>query len=164
MTLSAFSAWVFLPFVAPLCLYVVYTDLSQMRITNVTVVTLAMVFFVVGLFVLPFDDYAWRLLHLPVILLIGFVLNAAGVMGAGDAKFLAAAAPFLSLSDWPTITLIFTTILIAAVCAHRLAKVTKLRSLVPHWTSWDQGKKFPMGFALGPSLVVYLLLCALYGA
>ncbi|MEO0938694.1 MAG: prepilin peptidase [Pseudomonadota bacterium] len=164
MTQTAFSAWVFLPFVIPLCLYVAFTDLAQMRITNPAVVTLALIFVLLGPLALPFEDYAWRLVHLPVMLVLGIVLNAAGVMGAGDAKFLAAAAPFLVLSDWQIMFMIYVTTLLTAYAAHRIARATALRSLAPHWDSWEQGKKFPMGFALGPALGLYLIMGALYGA
>ncbi|MEL7100750.1 MAG: prepilin peptidase [Pseudomonadota bacterium] len=164
MTQTAFSAWVFLPLVLPLCLYVAFTDLAQMRITNPAVVTLAVVFVVLGPLALPFEDYAWRLVHLPVMLVLGIVLNAAGVMGAGDAKFLAGAAPYLALPDWRIMFIIYVTTLLTAYAAHRLARATPLRGLAPHWDSWEQGKKFPMGFALGPALSLYLVLGAIYGA
>ena len=39
-----------------------------------------------------------------------------------------------------------------------------LRRLAPDWQSWNTGKKFPMGFALGGTLAIYLGLGALYGA
>jgi len=164
MAQTAFSAWVFLPLVLPLCLYVAFTDLAQMRITNPAVVTLAVIFVVLGPLALPFEDYAWRLVHLPVMLVLGIVLNAAGVMGAGDAKFLAAAAPYLALPDWRVMFIIYVTTLLTAFAAHRLARASALRHLAPHWDSWEQGKKFPMGFALGPTLSLYLVLGAIYGA
>ena len=35
--------------------------------------------------------------------------------------------------------------------------------LAPDWESWDRTRDFPMGLALGPALVIYLGLGALYG-
>ncbi len=84
----------FLPFVLPICFYVAFTDLAQMRITNQAVIVLAAMFLVLGLFALPLDIYLWRLVQLVVVLVVGIVLNAAGAIGAGDAKFAAAAAPY----------------------------------------------------------------------
>jgi len=164
MAITAFAAAWFLPFIVPLCLYVVYTDLSRMKITNTTNLAIAGVFVVIGLFVMPFDDYMWRLLNLVIVLVVGIVLNAAGIMGAGDSKFLAAAAPFIALGDLGLLTWLFLAVVLAAFVTHRTLKRTALRNLAPHWTSWEEHKKFPMGMALGPTLIIYLALGLLYGA
>mgnify|MGYP000498064118 CR=1 FL=1 len=44
---------------------------------------------------------------------VGFVLNAAGVMGAGDAKFAADAAPFVALGDWQLLMWVFAACIFA---------------------------------------------------
>lgn len=135
-----------------------------MRITNQAVVLLALVFVVVGFFVLPFDIFLWRLLGMVIVLVVGVALNAAGAMGAGDSKFLAAGAPFISLGDLRLLMALFMAVLLAAVATHRIAKHTPLRRLAPDWVSWNHAKKFPMGVALGATLAVYLILGAKYGA
>lgn len=164
MTITATSALWFLPFVLPICLYVMFTDMAQMRITNQAVVALILVFVVVGLFVLPFETYLWRLLGFVIVLIVGVVLNAAGAMGAGDSKFLAAGAPYVALGDLRLLMALFMAILLAAVVTHRTAKHTPLRRLAPDWVSWTHAKKFPMGLALGATLAIYLILGAKYGA
>lgn len=164
MTITATSALWFLPFVLPICLYVAFTDLAQMKITNQAVILLAAVFVVVGVFVLPFDSYLWRLLGMVIVLIVGVILNAAGVMGAGDSKFLAAGAPYIALGDLRLLMMLFMAVLLAAFVAHRIAKHTPLHRLAPDWESWTKVKKFPMGLALGPTLAIYLILGALYGA
>lgn len=164
MAISATHAMWFLPFVLPICLYVAFTDMAQMRITNQAVVLLTLVFVVIGFLLLPFSDYLWRLAALVIVLVVGIVLNGAGALGAGDAKFLAAAAPFVALGDLRLVMALFMATLLAAAVAHRGVKHTPLRQLAPHWTSWEQGRKFPMGLALGPALALYLILGALYGA
>ncbi|KIN73404.1 prepilin peptidase [Sulfitobacter guttiformis] len=164
MTITTYAAAWFLPFVVPVCLYVMYTDLSRMKITNTANLTLAGIFVLIGLIALPFEEYLWRLAGLVIVLFVGIVLNAAGVMGAGDSKFIAAAAPFVAPADLAQLTFVFVAALLAAVVTHKLVKLTRLRALAPHWTSWEQGKKFPMGLALGPTLMIYLALGFLYGA
>lgn len=165
MALSAQAALWFLPFVVPLCLYVAYTDLAQMRITNPTVLMMVAVFVVLGPFLFPFDVYLWQLAQLAIVLVVCMILNAAGGMGAGDAKFLAAAAPFVALGDVRLLMALFAASLLAAYAAHRIAKFTPLRQMAPNWDSWSQeGRKFPMGFALGPTLAIYLVLAALHGS
>ncbi len=163
MALSASAALWFLPFVLPICLYVAFTDMREMRITNQAVMALVVIYLVIGFIALPLDTYLWRLVHLGVVLVVGVVLNAAGAVGAGDAKFAAAAAPFVAIGDLMSILLILMTCVFAAVVTHKLAKATALRKLAPDWQSWSTGNKFPMGFALGGALGIYLLLAALAG-
>lgn len=160
---SAEALW-FLPFVLPICGWVVWSDLRAMRIPNYAVLALAGVFLIIGLVALPLHEYPWRLLNMVIFLVVGFVANAVGLMGAGDSKFIAAAAPFIDPGDVAVVCIIFSANLLACYATHRIAKYSGLRRLAPDWTSWDQGRKFPMGFALGGSLVIYLALGVVYGA
>lgn len=160
---TTFALW-FLPFVLPICYYVAFTDLREMRITNQAVLVLAAVFVLIGPFLLPLPDYGWRLLQMVAVLVIGIVLNAGGAVGAGDAKFAAAAAPFIAPGDLGILILIFTANLLAAVVTHRLVKYTPLRQIAPGWQSWEMGWKFPMGLSLGGTLGIYLCLGAVYGS
>lgn len=164
MTITAFSAMAFLPFVLPICLWVAWSDMATMRIPNKAVMALFFVYAIVGIFVLPLDDYLWRYLHLVIILLLGIVLNAVGAVGAGDAKFAAAAAPLIALGDLRLLMVLFAANLLAAVATHRLAKISPLRRMAPNWESWNRGWDFPMGLSLGTTLAIYLILGALYGA
>lgn len=164
MELTVWAAMIFAPLVVPVCLYVCYTDMRDMKIRNHAVMALFAIFAVLGLIALPFDDYLWRYAHLVVILLVGIVANAAGVMGAGDSKFAAAAAPFVALGDLRLMMALFAATLLAAFVAHRLARMTPLRRLAPDWKSWTTGSKFPMGLALGGTLAIYLGLGLVSGA
>ena len=150
----------FLPFMTPLCLWVMWSDLSAMRIPNPAVLAMTAVFVAVGLIALPLAEYPWRLLTIVVVLVLMFLANMVGLMGAGDSKFIAAAAPFVDPGDIAPLCLIFAACLLAAYVSHRLAKHSPLRRLAPNWTSWDRGRKFPMGFALGGTMVIYLALGA----
>ncbi|WP_299841865.1 prepilin peptidase [uncultured Roseovarius sp.] len=160
---SAEALW-FLPFVLPICIWVAWSDLSLMLIRNKAVVTLAVVFLVIGFIALPLPEYPWRLATMVVALVIGMVINAAGLVGAGDAKFIAAAAPFIDPGDAFLLCLIFAANLLAGYTTHRIAKHTPLRNLAPGWVSWSREKKFPMGFSLGGTLAIYLILGVTYGA
>jgi prepilin peptidase CpaA len=160
MHITPAEALWFLPFVAPICFYVAWTDMKMMKITNQSVVVLTLVFVIIGPLALPFDTYLWRYLHLIVVLLVGILLNAIGAVGAGDAKFAAAAAPLIALGDLSLLAVIFATVLIAAWVTHRLAKHSPVRKMVPDWESWSKKKDFPMGLALGGTLMAYLVLGA----
>ena len=164
MSVTVTEALWFLPFVLPICAIVAYTDLSSMRITNKAVLALVVVFLVIGLIALPLPTYLSRLVQLGAVLLVGIILNAAGLVGAGDAKFAAAAAPYIALPDLRLVLVLFAACLLGAVAAHRLARATPLRRLAPEWKSWNTGRKFPMGLALGGTLALYLTLGAGFGA
>ncbi len=160
MQISASTALWFLPFALPICMYVAWSDLKAMRIPNYSVVALTAVFAVIGLVALPFDAYLWRYVHLIVALFAGILLNAGGAMGAGDAKFIAAAAPFVAIGDLLHVTAIFSGCLLAGWITHRIAKYSPIRKMTPDWESWEKTKDFPMGFPLGATLVAYLAIGA----
>ncbi|MEM9797971.1 MAG: prepilin peptidase [Pseudomonadota bacterium] len=147
----------------PICLWVMYTDLSEMKIRNEAVLALFLVFVVSGFFVIdPITSYLWRYLHLVVILVVGFLLYAIGAgIGAGDVKFLAAMAPFFALQDWQEALLIFLFALFITFALHRLIRaIGPLRERFPTWVSWRQSKKFPMGITLASTHLVYLGIAA----
>ncbi len=152
------ALWLLIPAV-PIGLYIAFTDLKEMRIPNHAVLALALGFALFGLIGLPFADWAWRWLNLIVVLAAGIGLYAIRAVGAGDAKFAAAAAPYFAAADWLSVVLLFSALLLASWATHRLARAL-LRSLTPDWKSWTTGKRFPMGLALGPTLIAYLAFAA----
>lgn len=147
----------------PACLWSAWSDLSAMKIRNQAVILLAVAFVVAAPFLMPLPQVGWQLLQLVVVLLVGMAMNAAGLIGAGDAKFTAAAAPYVMLGDWKLVVMLFATVTLAAVAVHRLAGLTPLRRLAPDWESWTRKGDFPMGLPLGFTLSLYLLIGAVYG-
>jgi prepilin peptidase CpaA len=181
MNIPANAALLFLPFVLPICLYVTFTDLRAMRIKNQAVYALFAVFVVFGLFVLPpwstawsttnlgpltisLPPYVWHLLHIIPALAFGILFNLMRQMGAGDAKFLAAASPFIWPGDYVLVILILTTMNVAALVTHRVASITGLRNFAPDWKSWSRARRIPMGLSLGGALALYLVLGTVYGS
>jgi len=164
LAIPAHVALWFLPFVLPICYTITLTDLRGMRIPNWAVDLTAVIFIVVGPFLMSWTDYGWQLLHLPIGIGLGFLFYSAGMIGAGDAKFAGAAAPLVAYGDLRIIVLIFAANLLAGFVTHRIAKHTPLRRLAPDWKSWDVGNKFPMGLCLGGTLAIYLILGALFGS
>ena len=164
LALTSEAAKWFLPFAIPISLWVAWSDLKFMKIPNKAVLALTLTFVIVGFFVLPLTEYLWRYLHLVVVLVIGFALNMARLIGAGDAKFAAAMAPFVPLADFRTFRTLFVLVLIAAFITHRVFRAIPFaRNMAPDWVSWGS-KKFPMGTALGGGLSIYLIFGFLYGA
>ncbi|MDX1821339.1 MAG: prepilin peptidase [Paracoccaceae bacterium] len=155
--------WFFLASL-PVCFWVILSDLRAMRIPNLSVLALVAVFLLVGVMVLPLSVLLSQLLNLVVVLVLGIVLNAAGAFGAGDAKFAAAAAPFVMLADVGFVLMLLALTLLAGFLTHRIAARTPLRDLAPGWESWQRKKDFPMGLSLGSALSIYLGLAAVYGS
>ena len=158
----AVALW-FLPFVLPIAAWVAWSDLARMRIPNSAVLSLLAVFLLVGPLALPLEDWSWRWAHFGGVLAAGFVLNAAGALGAGDAKFAAAMAPFVALGDLAAFAMLFAVMLLAGFVAHRLVRATpRLRVLARDWESWSRDD-FPMGLPLAGTLATYLLVAAFSG-
>ncbi|MDI3336532.1 prepilin peptidase [Defluviimonas aestuarii] len=157
-----FAYQVFLVLCLPVCAWVAWSDLKFMKIPNKAVYTLAAIFAVAGLLLIPFDIWVWRWLSLVVVLVIGFVLNAVAGVGAGDVKFASAAAPFFfqRLDHAHLIVILLAAFLLGAFATHRLLRaIPAVRAMTPDWISWTH-KKFPMGLALVGTLLAYLTLLA----
>lgn len=165
MTQSAEGALWLLVFSAPVCLFVAWTDLTQMRIPNLAVLALLAVFATVGAVVLPsWSIWGWSWLHFAVVLVVGFVLSLTGGFGAGDAKFLAAMAPFVALGDLRLFLVLLSAVSIAAFVVHRILRaIPMVRRATPSWKSWES-RQFPFGLALAPALIFYLVLASIYGS
>ncbi|MCV6593605.1 MAG: prepilin peptidase [Silicimonas sp.] len=153
------AAWA-LPFVIPITIWVSWSDMATMKIPNKAVLALMVVFAVVGLITLPFGDYLWRWSHFAVVLVVGFVLSAVGAVGAGDAKYAAAMAPFIALSDLGFFCFLLGATILGAFTLHRIARASAIRARFDHWESWTH-RAFPMGFALAPALMFYLIFALL---
>ena len=155
--LAAWQALVFLPFVLPICIWAAWSDLANMTIPNKSVAALFLVWVVVGVIVIPFQTWLWGFGLLGIVLVAGFVLNAAGVLGAGDAKFGAAMAPFFVGTDYRFTGMFLAACLIGALVAHRgLRMVPAFRAATPGWKSWTVPKDFPVGLSLAGMLIIYL--------
>jgi len=156
------AALVFLVLVTPICASALYTDLKFMKLLNRQTDLLLAVFVIAGVIVMPFDAYLWRLSHFVVLLVIGIILNQIAHFGAGDAKFMASAAPFFSHAPSHVMLalVLLSAFLLGAFATHRLARaVPAVRGMAPDWVSWTR-KDFPMGLALVGTLWTYLAFMA----
>jgi prepilin peptidase CpaA len=140
--------------------------MRAMKIPNQAVLALWVVWIVPGLLLvafqqLPFHAWLWGVALAVIVLVAGFVANAAGVMGAGDAKFASAMAPFFVGADLRLVLGLAAACLLGAFAAHRLARaVPPLRRVAPDWESWTHDD-FPMGLALSGMLLIALFFAAL---
>jgi prepilin peptidase CpaA len=153
----------FLPFTLPIAIWVAWSDMKFMKIPNKAVLALLVVYLVVGLIVFPLKVYGWGWALAGIMLMAGFIATSAGLMGAGDAKFAAAMAPFFATADMRLVFALFAACLLGAFASHRAMKrVPPYRSAAADWESWTH-KAFPMGLALAGTLIFYPVLATMIG-
>ena len=153
--LTETAAWVFLAGAAPIAIWVAWSDMKFMRIPNKAVLTLAAVFLALGWIVLPLNAYLWGIGLGAIVLVITFLMSSMGLIGAGDAKYAAAMAPFFVGANPAGLFVIAAATILASFVAHRLLRATPFRAMTPDWVSWEH-KKFPFGLPMSGTLVFYL--------
>lgn len=159
MELTAQQALWLLPPALPLALWIAWTDLKFMKITNKAVLVLLGLFLIFGLIALPIETWLWRLVQLAIVLAIGFVAHSLKLVGGGDAKYAAVIALFVAYGDGRTVLVLFGVMMISALIFHRLfGRITAVRAYTSDWKSWQAGKDFPMGLALSGTLITYLAM------
>ena len=152
----------FLPFTLLIGIWVAWSDMRFMKIPNPSVLALIAVYVVVGVLVLPLKIWALGLGLGIATLVVMFIANAAGLIGAGDAKFAAAMAPFFIMSDYRGVMGLLAGCLLGAFAAHRLMRaIPAMRRATPEWQSWTH-EKFPMGLALAGMLNFYLIAAPIW--
>lgn len=163
LTLAPGLCLAFLPFTLAIGIWVAWSDMRAMKIPNKAVLSLIAVWLVVGLALvltgaLPGMDWLKAIGLGLAVLVVLFVANMAGLMGAGDSKFGAAMAPFFLQADLRLVCGLMAACLLGAFAAHRtLRAIPAVRRAAPDWKSWTH-KKFPMGLALAGMLNFFLLL------
>jgi prepilin peptidase CpaA len=161
-SLSPLAALAFLIPALPIGIWVAWSDMKTMKIPNKAVMALGAGFLIIGLglvltSLLPFTAFLWALGLGLIVLVAGFLGNAAGLFGAGDAKFAAVMAPFFIGADARFVMGLFAACLLGAFASHRLAaRIPPFRAATADWASWTN-KDFPMGLALSGTLIFYLL-------
>jgi prepilin peptidase CpaA len=158
--MTATAAALLLPFALFIGIWAAWNDMKFMKIPNKAVMALLGVWVLAGFAVNPWQVWATGLGLGAAVLLAGFVASSLGIMGAGDAKFAAAMAPFFVQSNIAFVMILCSATMLAALIVHRGAsKIQTLRSRSPDWQSWTR-RDFPMGLALAGILNIYLALRA----
>lgn len=160
MALPASAALIFLIAALPLGLAAVWTDITRMKIPNWVTDALLLAFIPLGLLALPWQVAAWQLLNPVFMLALGLLLHSLRVIGGGDIKFLIAASPFVMRPDLGFVAILLCVALLIGFAIHRLARRSPLARVTPHWASWHDAKRYPMGLSLGPTLIAYLVMAA----
>ena len=159
--ISPTTALIFLPFCCAIAIWVSWSDMKFMKIPNKAGLALLVLWLVLGLILVPFKLWLWGWALAACVLVAGFILNAGGAVGAGDAKFAASMAPLFIHADIRFVLGLYAACLLGAFAAHRLARlIPPFRAATIDWQSWTH-KDFPMGLALSGTLIFYLLAALL---
>ena len=159
--ISPHTALVFLPFCFAVAIWVSWSDMKFMKIPNKAGLALLILWLVLGLLLVPFKLWLWGWALAACVLVAGFILNAGGAVGAGDAIFAASMAPIFIHADIRFVLGLYAACLLGAFAAHRLARlIPPFRAATIDWQSWTH-KDFPMGLALSGTLIFYLLAALL---
>ena len=144
----------------PAGLWAAWSDLARMTIPNRAVLALLAGFALLAPFVLDPIEIGARTFQAAVVLAGAVALYAAGLLGAGDAKFGAAAALYVAPGDGAAFILLLTVVVTAAFVLHRGARrLAFVRAATPRWESWGR-TEFPLGVALGPALAIHLAIAS----
>lgn len=163
-TLTQWAAMLFLPLALPVSAWIMWSDMARMKIPNKAAMTLLIGFAILGVVALDLTEYLWRWSHFAIILVIGFLMNAARMLGAGDAKLAAVIAPFVALQDTFLVLTIFAAMIVLGFTAHRiLRRIKPLREMFPDWESWSR-RDYPMGLSICLTFLTYLVCGLIYGA
>lgn len=159
--ISPIAAGTLLPFALAVGIWVSWSDMKFMKIPNQASYVMLAIWIVVGIIVVPLKLWALGIALAFGVLVFTFILNAAGAIGGGDAKFAAAMAPAFIYADLPRLAMIYVACSLGALSAHRLLKyVPAFRRATPDWKSWTHSG-FPFGTALAATLIFYLLALVL---
>lgn len=155
--------WIFLFALLPFIWIAAYTDLHSMLLKNWMTATVALLFLPLGLALLPFDEFIYRL---GIMFAVGVVLTFMGLLkafGMGDAKYIAALTPYIAPEDYFSVLLVLSfTNLFALGLIGAASRIAAVRALTPHWKSWS-AKHLPMGLSISATALFYFSFRALGG-
>jgi prepilin peptidase CpaA len=164
LVISQTQAIVFGLTTLPITIWIIWTDLTDMKIRNEAVLSTVAIFAIGGLFLMPTGEYALRWLNLFVMMTACFVFYLTFGMGAGDAKYIGSAALFVPVSDAGTIAWLYIVWSILVLTGMALAKHSSiLRTAVPNWVWFSPERRgfVPFGLALAPTMTTFFAIASI---
>lgn len=155
------ALWIAFVAMIPLMFLTAWLDLKHLKIPNWLVLGVLVTFLITGLWGLPLETFAWRLLYAAVALVIGFGVFSLGGIGGGDAKMFAALVPFAFPPDIGLILVLYAVLTLSLMMVLRLVMQVN-RHKETGWLAVDQLHKpararvFPMGLIFGSTMLIYL--------
>ncbi|MGV8951354.1 MAG: prepilin peptidase [Cypionkella sp.] len=141
----------------PLLLAVIYYDLRYMLLPNWLAALFVVLFAVTLAWVLPGDVLAWRLGVALGVLLLGMAANAAGLLGGGDVKVLAALVLFVPYHGLLAFSFVFCVSMIAGIVV-LVALRAALRGRAVSWRGLQENGRYPVGISIGLAGLIAVML------
>ena len=145
----------------PLMIYTIWTDVTALRIPNLVVLAIFVVFLGTGSWGLPLEEFAGRVAQGVVVFFIAYLVFevSKGQMGGGDLKFIAAFAPFVPAERAIEAILIYAVLSLATALVFVLLRLA-LGKRETGLRAFDQelGWKFriPVGVTLAITVLIFV--------
>ena len=137
--MSSLAATIYFCATLPLLFYIVYTDLRHMRIYNGSNILLFLIFLIPAPFLFDWAAFGWQLVQVAIVFAVAFLINAVGILGGGDAKFLPAAAPYFFFNDVTDTLLVMYLLVISTIAVvvvpqyHRIRRSLPVATMLLQW-------------------------------
>lgn len=152
-----YADYALLGLAAPFTLWAAWSDVRTMRIPNEISIYTGLAFILVMPFFLSYESYGFRIAVGGWVLVAGFVLNALGLLGGGDAKFATVMAPFVTPGQYIYLLMAYlASILVCFAMLKLLQLIAARQGILQDWKSFSSGRKFPMGLPIAVTMLVYL--------
>lgn len=146
------SQWLIVPLLIAVILY----DLRFMRLPNALALLFVLVF-VAGLPMVPsLEAVGWQVLAALLVFCAGLAANAAGVLGGGDVKILAALVLNIPVGGLLMFVFVFCVCLFFGILGLQL--VRRALSGGTGWRALNEQERYPVGLSIGLAGLIYLVL------
>lgn len=148
MSFAALGIWACLP----VLLYIIYTDLSDLRIPNAAVMVLMIIFAATQLPVLPLQELMMRVFAATAIFGLCLIVFALHLLGGGDVKLLPAVVLFVPSTEWAQFVLALS---VSVILTLTILRWLRGFSSGGKWKSVNQTSRYPLGPAIALAGLVY---------
>ncbi len=139
---------------AAVLLYIIYSDLHDLRIPNWSVGLLAALFMVTQAPFLWGEPLIWRLAIALAVFIVCFVLFGFNLLGGGDVKLLPVVLLFVPVERLAWYLLALSVCVIATLTLIRIARSVRA-SEGGNWRGLSDHARYPLGPAIAISALIY---------
>ena len=144
--------------VVPLSIWICYTDLKFMKISNRDNIIIAVWSGICCLAVLGLTPFLWHIGLGAIVLIITYTIFLTGHLGGGDAKFLAAAAVVTGPSNSFVFYFNLSVLVLLTLLVHRIAaRYLERHGLLGDWVSFGTSRTFPFGVPIALALIYHIV-------
>lgn len=157
MIMSDAALGIALAGLVPLLAYIMWSDMKAMRIPNIAVLLIFLVFLATGSWGLPLETFLWRIGHTVIAFGVGWGIFqiSGGKIGGGDLKLLIALVPFVPGSAVGIVLLMWAVITLVSLGGFFLAR-RLIGERETGYIALSQKAYFPAGVPIGLTMILFL--------